>query len=174
MNVPKEIKRERSLQAFNRPRIGFAGDASAQADKAGLSHSYAEMIFPSAAGLLSHRGQKQNTCQPLLTFGGTGSSRDYREGKQTRSLSIALAAILSRQQAQEVRTAQRMPLDGETSRAPLTSRQLAGRRKPHFRAKACLGPPDRQKIPCPGRGLLQTQIIASQKIENACLARFER
>lgn len=174
MNFPMEIKRNRSLQSFNPPRIGFTDDAAAQTDNAGLSHSYAEMISPSAAGLLSHRGRMQNICQPLLIFGGTGSSCGYREGKQTRSLTIALAANLSRQRLQEVRTAQRTPLDGETKRAPFTSRQLAGWRKPHFRAKACLGAPYRQKIPCPGRGLLQTQVIASQKIENICLARFER
>lgn len=110
MKVSQVIKRDGSLQSFDRTRIENAVFAAARAVDAGLGRSWAEMISYSVVGLLSQRCEEQNINSPSVE-----QIQDLVEEVLTKSdhYKIAKAYILYRQQRQETRTTQLMMLDGE-------------------------------------------------------------
>lgn len=110
MKLTQVIKRDGSLQPFDRQRIENAVFAAARAVNTDLGRSWAKMISNRVIGLLSQRCQEQGINPPSVE-----QIQDVVEEVLTKSkhYKIAKAYILYRQQRQEARTARRMMLDGE-------------------------------------------------------------
>jgi anaerobic ribonucleoside-triphosphate reductase len=110
MKIIKVIKRDGSLQLFDRERIENAVFAAARAVNSDLGRSWAEMISYSVIGLLLQRCEEQEINPPSVE-----QIQDVVEEVLIKSdqYKIAKAYILYRQQRQEARATQRMILDSE-------------------------------------------------------------
>lgn len=110
MKLTQVIKRDGSIQPFDRQRIENAVFAAARAVNADVGSSWAEMISYSVVGLLAQRCEGQGIDPPSVE-----QIQDVVEETLTKAdhYPIAKAYILYRQQRQEARAAQRMMLDGE-------------------------------------------------------------
>lgn len=104
------IKRDGSIQPFDRQRIENAVFAAARAVNADVGRSWAEMISFSVVGLLTQRCDEQGINPPSVE-----QIQDVVEETLIKSghYRIAKAYILYRQQRQEARQTQRMILDAE-------------------------------------------------------------
>lgn len=110
MKISQVIKRDGSIQPFDRQRIEDAVFAAAQAVGADVGRSWAEMISYSVLGLLAQRCEEDDIDPPSVE-----QIQDVVEEVLTKSsrYKVAKAYILYRQQRQEARLTQHMMLDGE-------------------------------------------------------------
>jgi ribonucleoside-triphosphate reductase len=110
MQLIQVVKRDGSIQPFDRQRIENAVFAAAQAVNADVGRSWAEMVSYSVIGLLAQRCAKQEINPPSVE-----QIQDVVEEVLTKSdhYKIAKAYILYRQQRHESRLTQRIMLDGE-------------------------------------------------------------
>ena len=110
MNISQVIKRDGTIQDFDRERIEDAVYAASKAVDADNDRSWAEMISYSVLGLLNQRCESGNIEMPTVEY-----IQDIVEEILIKSNqpSVAKAYILYRQQRGEARAAQQMMLDGE-------------------------------------------------------------
>ena len=110
MNILQVVKRDGTIQPFDRGRIVNAVAAAARAVEADLGHDWAEMISYSVVGLLNQRCETDHISIPSVE-----QIQDIVEEVLTKSnqYQIAKAYILYRQKRQESRTVANMVLDSE-------------------------------------------------------------
>ena len=110
MNISQVVKRDGTIQPFDRGRIENAVVAAARAVEADLGHDWAEMISYSVVGLLNQRCETDHISIPSVE-----QIQDIVEEVLTKSnqYQIAKAYILYRQKRQESRTVANMVLDSE-------------------------------------------------------------
>ena len=110
MNISQVVKRDGTIQPFDRGRIENAVAAAARAVEADLGHDWAEMISYSVVGLLNQRCETDHISIPSVE-----QIQDIVEEVLTKSnqYQIAKAYILYRQKRQESRTVANMVLDSE-------------------------------------------------------------
>ena len=110
MIISQVVKRDGTIQPFDRGRIENAVAAAARAVEADLGHDWAEMISYSVVGLLNQRCETDHISIPSVE-----QIQDIVEEVLTKSnqYQIAKAYILYRQKRQESRTVANMVLDSE-------------------------------------------------------------
>ena len=110
MNILQVVKRDGTIQPFDRGRIVNAVAAAARAVEADLGHDWAEMISYSVVGLLNQRCETDHISIPSVE-----QIQDIVEEVLTKSnqYQIAKAYILYRQKRQESRIVANMVLDSE-------------------------------------------------------------
>ena len=110
MNILQVVKRDGTIQPFDRGRIVNAVAAAARAVEADLGHDWAEMISYSVVGLLNQRCETDYISIPSVE-----QIQDIVEEVLTKSnqYQIAKAYILYRQKRQESRIVANMVLDSE-------------------------------------------------------------
>lgn len=110
MTFSQIIKRDGSVQAFDRKRIENAIFAAARAVNSGAGRSWAEMTSYSVLGLLAQRCEEAGISTPNVE-----QIQDIVEEVLSKSdhFDIAKAYILYRQQRHDLRTGKRIILDGE-------------------------------------------------------------
>ena len=110
MKISQVVKRDGTIQSFDRDRIENAVAAAARAVEADLGQDWAEMISYSVVGLLDQRCETDHVRIPSVE-----QIQDIVEEVLTKSnqYQIAKAYILYRQKRQESRTVADMVLDSE-------------------------------------------------------------
>jgi ribonucleoside-triphosphate reductase len=110
MKISQVVKRDGTIQSFDRDRIENAVAAAARAVEADLGQDWAEMISYSVVGLLDQRCETDHVSIPSVE-----QIQDIVEEVLTKSnqYQIAKAYILYRQKRQESRTVADMVLDSE-------------------------------------------------------------
>jgi ribonucleoside-triphosphate reductase len=110
MKISQVVKRDGSIQNFDRDRIEKAIYAAAKAVDADTGHSWAEIISYSVEGLLNQRCENDQIATPSVEY-----IQDIVEEVLIKSdhYKIAKAYILYRQQRGQARATEQMMLDGE-------------------------------------------------------------